>query len=59
MSRWLPQGVQREGQEAVAELERAAADNSAWLYLMDIDPKLDVLRDDARFRRLAKRQRVA
>ena len=47
------------GKEAVAELERAAADNSAWLHLMGIDPKLDPLRNDARFRRLAKRQRVS
>ena len=45
------------GKEALAELERAAADNSAWLHLIGIDPKLDMLRDDARFRRLAKSQR--
>jgi hypothetical protein len=45
--------------EAVAELERAIAENSAWLYLLDVDPALDVLRDDARFRRLARRQRAS
>jgi hypothetical protein len=42
--------------EAVAELERALAENSAWLYAMRVDPKLDILRDDARFRRLLRNQ---
>lgn len=45
--------------EAVAELERAIAENSAWLHLLEVDPKLDILRDDTRFRRLAKRQRAS
>jgi hypothetical protein len=26
---------------ALDELERASAENSAWLYAMDVDPKLD------------------
>jgi DNA-binding winged helix-turn-helix (wHTH) protein/tetratricopeptide (TPR) repeat protein len=42
--------------EAVAELERAVAENSAWLYALPVDPKLDLIRDDARFRRLLRRQ---
>jgi tetratricopeptide (TPR) repeat protein/DNA-binding winged helix-turn-helix (wHTH) protein len=40
--------------EALAELERAYAENSAWVYTLDVDPKLDALRDDPRFRRLCK-----
>ena len=40
--------------EALDELERAAAENSAWLYAIGVDPKLDPLRNAARFRRLQK-----
>lgn len=38
--------------EALAELERAFRENSAWIYTLGVDPKLDQLRDDPRFRRL-------
>ena len=44
-----------ERDRALDELERASAENSAWLYVMDVDPKLDPLRGAARFRRLQKR----
>jgi DNA-binding winged helix-turn-helix (wHTH) protein/tetratricopeptide (TPR) repeat protein len=42
--------------EAVAELERARAENSAWLYTLDVDPQFDGLRRDASFRRLRRRR---
>lgn len=45
--------------QALAELERASAENSAWLYAMDVDPRLDPLRDAARFRRFQKRHRAS
>ena len=38
--------------EAMNELERAADENSAFLYSMNVDPKMDVLRGDARYQRL-------
>jgi DNA-binding winged helix-turn-helix (wHTH) protein len=38
--------------EAYGELERAAAENSARLYSLDIDPKMDCLRNDPRFERV-------
>lgn len=41
---------QRDG--AFIELRRACDENSAWLYSLDIDPKMDSFRDDARFVRL-------
>jgi hypothetical protein len=34
--------------DSVAELERALAENSAWLYAWAVDPKLDALRHDPR-----------
>ena len=34
------------------ELERAADENSAFLYSMNVDPKMDVFRGDARYQRL-------
>lgn len=42
--------------EAIAELERAIDENSAWLYALGVDPRLDVLRGDMRFRRLLRSQ---
>ena len=41
--------------EAFAELERAYHENSAFLYQIEIDPKMEHLRDDARFARVSKR----
>jgi DNA-binding winged helix-turn-helix (wHTH) protein len=41
---------QRE--EAFEELARAGRENSAWLYSLDVDPKMDPFKDDPRFRRL-------
>jgi tetratricopeptide (TPR) repeat protein len=38
--------------EAIAELERAVTENSAWLYAWGVDPKLDLLRDHPRVRKL-------
>jgi DNA-binding winged helix-turn-helix (wHTH) protein len=35
--------------EAFAELERAGEENSAFLYSMNVDPKMDPFRADARF----------
>jgi hypothetical protein len=35
--------------EAFAELRRAREENSASLYAVDVDPKLDSLRTDRRF----------
>jgi DNA-binding winged helix-turn-helix (wHTH) protein len=41
--------------QAFQELERAVEENSANLYTLDVDPKMDPLRDDARFTRLRKK----
>jgi len=41
--------------DAIEELERAIEENSATLYMVDIDPKIDPLRDDARFATLRNR----
>jgi len=37
---------------AFEELARAYDDNSVWLFSVDVDPKMDALRDDPRFERL-------
>jgi len=34
--------------EAMAELARAEAENSAWLYARDVDPQLDPVSDRLR-----------
>jgi hypothetical protein len=41
-----------ERERAFEELARARAENSAWLYSLDVDPKLDPFRGDPRFDRL-------
>jgi len=41
--------------EAFQELERAGAENSPHLFMMDVDPRMDGLRPDARFGRLRNR----
>jgi DNA-binding winged helix-turn-helix (wHTH) protein/Flp pilus assembly protein TadD len=41
--------------EAFDELERAGHENSAFLYSIDVDPKIDALRADARFTRVRQR----
>ena len=38
--------------EALTELERAAQENSAALYILDVDPQMDSLRKEERFSRL-------
>ena len=38
--------------DAMAELERAVEENSATLYMLDVDPKLEPLRADRRFQPL-------
>jgi DNA-binding winged helix-turn-helix (wHTH) protein len=46
--------------DALNELERADDENSAFLYSMNVDPKMDSLRGDTRFQRLeAARSRTA
>jgi tetratricopeptide (TPR) repeat protein len=40
--------------EAFGELERACEDNSAFLYAIDVDPKIDALRADRRFATVRK-----
>jgi len=41
--------------EAFDELERAGRENSAWLYSLNVDPKIDPFREDARYERLRGR----
>lgn len=41
--------------EALAELERAAAENSPALFMLDVDPRMDGLRSAPRFTRLRNR----
>jgi hypothetical protein len=42
--------------EAFDELERAGHENSAFLYSIDVDPKIEPLRADARFARIRERK---
>jgi tetratricopeptide (TPR) repeat protein len=41
-------------QEAFRELERAYAEGSTALYMLDVDPRMDALRSDPRFERIRK-----
>jgi len=43
--------------DALAELERAFTENSAWLYALDVDPRFDTIRTEPGFRRLHQRLR--
>ena len=38
--------------EAMNELERAVDEHSAFVYSMNVDPKMDALRGDARYQRI-------
>jgi DNA-binding winged helix-turn-helix (wHTH) protein/tetratricopeptide (TPR) repeat protein len=49
----------RRPREAAAELERAYAENSAWLYALDVDPMFDAVRAEPGFRRLRRRSRAS
>jgi len=52
-------GALRRPREAVTELERAYAENSAWLFALDVDPMFDSLRAEPAFRRLRRRSRAS
>jgi DNA-binding winged helix-turn-helix (wHTH) protein/predicted Zn-dependent protease len=41
--------------DALRELERAVEENSASLYILDVDPQMDSLRGESRFRELRNR----
>ena len=41
--------LKRFGITAQREIERAVDENSAFLYSIDVDPKMDVFRSDRRF----------
>jgi tetratricopeptide (TPR) repeat protein len=41
--------------DAIEELDRAIDENSATLYMLDVDPKMDPLRGDRRFAKLRNR----
>jgi tetratricopeptide (TPR) repeat protein len=41
--------------QAFDELERAGEENSAWLYSLNVDPKMDVFRGNPRYERLREK----
>jgi DNA-binding winged helix-turn-helix (wHTH) protein len=45
--------------DAMNELERAVDENSAFIYSMNVDPKMDALRGDSRYQRLEAAARSA
>jgi DNA-binding winged helix-turn-helix (wHTH) protein/tetratricopeptide (TPR) repeat protein len=45
--------------KALAELERASSENSASLFMLDVDPRLDALRAEPGFSRLRRRVRAS
>jgi tetratricopeptide (TPR) repeat protein len=47
-----------ERAEAFKEIERAFDENSAFLYSINVDPKMDTFRDDRRFARLQDSMRT-
>ena len=47
-----------ERAEAFKEIERAFDENSAFLYSINVDPKMDTFRDDRRFARLQDSIRI-
>jgi TolB-like protein/Tfp pilus assembly protein PilF len=49
----------RQRARAFAWLERAASERAAWLIYLSVDPRLDRLRSDPRFRALARRVGVS
>ena len=49
----------RQPREAAAELERAHAENSAWLYALDVDPVFDAVRAETGVRQLRRRSRAS
>ena len=49
----------RQPREAAAELERAHAENSAWLYTLDVDPVFDAVRAETGVRQLRRRSRAS
>jgi hypothetical protein len=44
----------RRPREAAVELERAYAENSAWLYALDVDPLFDAVRAEPGVRRRSR-----
>jgi tetratricopeptide (TPR) repeat protein len=47
-----------EQAEAFKEIERAVDENSAFLYSIDVDPKMDVFRSDPRYTRIRDAMKI-
>ena len=45
--------------ETLIELKRAKADNSAWLYIWSVCPRMELLMRNVRVRRLRDRRRAS